>query len=226
MSSISTVLGGIGFGPYAAANAMLDASASVVAASTRWISINWDGWSQSTDQAPSHPALIHGEDGIEVLERILAAVDIRQVIVSVRALGPRLQRWLQPLAAVPAASAASSVAHDRPALSTEFVAPTPGRQTLIANLWGDLLGIDPVGATDNFFELGGHSLLAIQVVSRLREALQRDVPVRILFDHPTVAALDCALGDQPDADLIELLDRIEAMPDAEVTSLLGGQGTA
>jgi phthiocerol/phenolphthiocerol synthesis type-I polyketide synthase E len=226
MSSISTVLGGIGFGAYAAANAKLDATISLVAPGTRWISINWDGWSLGAEDARDNQALIHAEDGIEVLERVLAAPDVRQLIVSVRALGPRLQRWLQPAAAALPASPPGTVAHERPELQNAFAAPAPGLQTQIAHLWRDLLGIDPVGVHDNFFELGGHSLLAIQVVSRLREALQRDVPVRILFDHPTVATLEAALADQSDTALARLLDKIEAMPDAEVASLLGDEEQA
>ncbi|AKU20808.1 type I polyketide synthase [Massilia sp. NR 4-1] len=229
MSSISAVLGGIGFGPYAAANAMLDALAAQQSGATRWLSVNWDGWSFDTQGAASSEALICADDGIDVLERVLAAPEIRQLIVSVAPLGPRLQRWLQPPAAVAAPAAAPSASHERPEMSAGFVAPTPGRQTLVADLWRDLMGISPIGADDNFFELGGHSLLAIQVVSRLREALQRDLPVRILFDHPTVAALAAALDaldEQPDTELAKLLDRIEAMPDAEVSSLLDERGPA
>ncbi len=59
----------------------------------------------------------------------------------------------------------------------------------MANIWAPLLGVRRVGAHDNFFELGGHSLLATQVVSRLREVLQRELPVRVLFEAPTVAEL-------------------------------------
>ncbi|WP_256081504.1 type I polyketide synthase [Massilia sp. YIM B04103] len=229
MSSISAVLGGIGFGPYAAANAMLDALAAQQSGATRWISINWDGWTFENQGAAANEALVGAEDGIEVLERALAAPEIRQLIVSVAPLGPRLQRWLQPPAASAAPAPAPSASHERPEMSAGFIAPAPGRQMLIADLWRDLMGISPIGADDNFFELGGHSLLAIQVVSRLREALQRDLPVRILFDHPTVAALAAALDaldEQPDAELARLLDRIEAMPDAEVSSLLDERGPA
>lgn len=226
MSSISAVLGGIGFGPYAAANAMLDAAAAQGGGATRWISINWDGWTFDTHGADRGEPLIRPDDGIDVLERVLATPDINRLIVSVSALGPRLQRWLQPQSAVAPSRPAAAESHERPRMSTGFAAPSPGLQTLIADLWRDLMGIDPVGADDNFFELGGHSLLAIQVVSRLREALQRDLPVRILFDHPTVAELSAALDVQPDPELARLLDRIEAMPDAEVVALLGERGPA
>ncbi|QSQ25383.1 amino acid adenylation domain-containing protein [Pyxidicoccus parkwayensis] len=70
-----------------------------------------------------------------------------------------------------------------------YLAPRAGLEEVVANIWAPLLGVKRVGAHDNFFELGGHSLLATQVVSRLREVLQRELPVRMLFEAPTVAEL-------------------------------------
>ncbi|WNG46585.1 amino acid adenylation domain-containing protein [Archangium minus] len=79
----------------------------------------------------------------------------------------------------------------------EFVAPRTELEQRVADLWASLLGQGRVGAHDNFFELGGHSLLAMQVTSRLREELRVELPVRVLFESPTVA---------------ELAQRLESMP--------------
>ncbi|WP_375773015.1 amino acid adenylation domain-containing protein [Archangium gephyra] len=69
------------------------------------------------------------------------------------------------------------------------VAPRTQLEQVVAGIWAPLLGLRRVGAHDNFFELGGHSLLAMQVTSRLREALKVELPVRALFEAPTVAEL-------------------------------------
>lgn len=76
---------------------------------------------------------------------------------------------------------------ERPALEEEFVAPgTPVEET-VAGIWSAMLGVAAVGIHDNFFALGGHSLLATQVISRVRDALRVDLPLRCFFEAPTVA---------------------------------------
>jgi amino acid adenylation domain-containing protein len=74
-------------------------------------------------------------------------------------------------------------------LLASYVAPRTPVEQQIADIWSQVLKLDQVGIHDNFFELGGYSLLAIQIVSRLRPTLQVEIPLPILFELPTVAAL-------------------------------------
>lgn len=73
-------------------------------------------------------------------------------------------------------------------VSTSFVSPRNLTEEILVKIWSELLGVR-VGIYDNFFELGGHSLLATQIISRIRQAFQVDLPLRSLFEKPTVAEL-------------------------------------
>jgi amino acid adenylation domain-containing protein len=76
-----------------------------------------------------------------------------------------------------------------PEFESNFTEPRTPDEQLIAEIWAEVLGLERVGIHDNFFELGGHSLLATQAISRLREAFQVEVPLRSLFESPTVATV-------------------------------------
>ncbi|NWA41244.1 amino acid adenylation domain-containing protein [Pseudomonas reactans] len=84
-----------------------------------------------------------------------------------------------------------------------WVAPVTELEQQVAAVWADILGAERVGLTDHFFEMGGHSLLAMQVVSRLRHALGREVPLKLVFEQPrlegfaaSLHALDTPEGEQ------------------------------
>jgi putative pyridoxal-dependent aspartate 1-decarboxylase len=75
----------------------------------------------------------------------------------------------------------------------EYVAPRNQSEEIIANIFGNVLGVPNVGIHDNFFELGGHSLLATQLISRLRVVFELEIPLRAVFESPTVAQLERAI---------------------------------
>jgi acyl carrier protein len=77
----------------------------------------------------------------------------------------------------------------RPELEQAFVAPHTAAEEVVAGIWAEVLGVERVGVEDNFFELGGHSLLVTQVVSRVVKVFQMDVPLRSLFESPTVSGV-------------------------------------
>lgn len=93
-----------------------------------------------------------------------------------------------------------------------YVAPRTETESAIAGIWCDVLGIEQAGVHHNFFELGGHSLLATQVISRIRTKLEIDLPLRLLFDRPTIAGLSevaesAVLGESGEPSTAELPKR-------------------
>jgi amino acid adenylation domain-containing protein len=77
----------------------------------------------------------------------------------------------------------------RPELDTNFVAPRNALEEQLVEIWVEVLGVTRVGVHDDFFELGGHSLRATQIVSRVREVFQVELPLLSLFEEPTIAGL-------------------------------------
>ncbi|MBK1838043.1 hypothetical protein JHL17_11520, partial [Azospirillum sp. YIM B02556] len=104
------------------------------------------------------------------------------------------------------------------------IAPATVTEHALAEIWGAVLGVGRVGAADNFFVLGGHSLLATRVAAQIRDRFAVELPLRALFEAPTLAALAARIdrervdgGDEEeigrmDALLADLETDLEAMP--------------
>ncbi len=75
----------------------------------------------------------------------------------------------------------------------EYIAPRTQNEEIISNIFTSVLRVENVGIHDNFFQLGGHSLLATQLISRLKQAFSLEIPLRTLFESPTVAQLEQTL---------------------------------
>ncbi|MEH2405962.1 amino acid adenylation domain-containing protein [Nostoc sp.] len=93
-------------------------------------------------------------------------------------------------------------------LERVFVAPRDPVEEVVAGIWVQVLCLEQLSVYDNFFELGGHSLLATQVISRIRKALEVELPLRLLFESPTVAELAKSTREVMKAELGQQLPPI------------------
>ena len=204
-SSLTGTIGGPGQIDYVAANAFLDAWAhSRAGRPGLTVSIAWDDWKEvgaafklgGTDdfvawRKQHYKTAMRTDEALEVFRRILAA-RLPHVAVSTRDLGPRAAELAQSVSAASLARFGQQyrgTGRPRPPLATAYVAPTSELERKLVDLWQDLLGVQPIGIHDPFADLGGHSLVATQLISRLRDLYHLAIPLRRIFETPTVAEL-------------------------------------
>ena len=211
-SSLSSVLGGIGYTGYTAANLFMDAFAHRHNQSHAipWITVNWDAWQlgggngENLGQGSDLAALsIKPKEGWIALQHILSLDLDTQLVVSTWDLEARLDKWikLQSLREQEQTKKDDVFSFSpRPSLSSDYVvAGNPTEQT-IAAIWQELLGVEKVGIHDNFFELGGHSLLATRIIARLRQVFPVEFSAATLFERPTVHSLSKMILEDQDGE--------------------------
>jgi acyl transferase domain-containing protein len=235
-SSLSSVLGGLGFSTYSAANLFMDAFARHHAQvdGLPWTSINFGRWELS-EQAKGlrnfvdvrARSAIKAEEGVEAFRRILCTDREPQIIVSTRDVKARIdeQKTLEnTLFAGSTISTAISSSASRPNLANTYVAPTSELQRAIADIWQEVLGIAQIGIHDNFFQLGGHSLIATQIVSRMRTTFSIEIPLRRIFESQTVADMAAIVSEIQDrtseTELAQVLSELEALTQEEAKRLV------
>lgn len=195
-SSLTALTGGFGQVDYCAANSFLDALAAQAARQGRWpvMSVNWDTWrdlGMASGHALQDGAGIPAAQAGALLERLLSDPDAVQTLVSTLDIEQQFAQMqsIELAARLLPGPAPKQNAHPRPALRTVYVEPANELEQDLAALWGEFLGMSPIGAADNLFELGGDSLLAIQLLAKVRLAYGVEIHPGRLFKTPTVAAL-------------------------------------
>jgi amino acid adenylation domain-containing protein len=227
-SSLASIIGGPGQVDYCAANAFLDAFAAAEAGRGRAaLAIDWDRWREVGMAAgPREDGLLTAE-GLEAFDRAVAS-GLPRVVVSTRpleVLAEQVRSLAPAAAALPAVAVRRSAEHSRPELATPYAPPRSDTESALKSIWEEVMGISPVGIHDDFHELGGHSLLALQVLSRVRQTLDANLPLRAIFDAPTVSRLAVRIleGETLTADgddLDRLLARLDGLSEAETAALL------
>ncbi|MCG7534478.1 non-ribosomal peptide synthetase [Pseudoalteromonas sp. OOF1S-7] len=101
----------------------------------------------------------------------------------------QVSQW--PLTANGKVDRKALLASDYQYSQSEYVPPAPGVETQLASIWSVLLKVeqDKIGATDSFFDLGGHSLLGVRLVSHIRKTLNKELPINVVFNAPTIREL-------------------------------------
>ena len=118
----------------------------------------------------------------------------------------------------------------RPEMREVLLAPSTATESVLTGIWSEILGLEEVGVRDNFFELGGHSLLAAQVVSRIRDIFQINIPLVTLFDSSTIKDLAISLlelGRDAQVDIAgtaETVTQVSNLTDEEVIAMLADAG--
>ena len=217
-SSLSSVLGGIGYAGYAAANLFVDAFVQRhnQSRSVPWISVNWNGWQlndeESTERRNELAELaIKPKEGAEVFQRILSWDLGNQIIVSTGDLQGRVNKWIKleslreteqveknELPSYAKVDLKASPKADKANIEskTSRIIAQNQLEAQLANIWEKLLGIEPIGIHDNFFALGGNSLLALRLLAQVEKIFGRKIPLATFFQVPSVEQLASILDQK------------------------------
>jgi amino acid adenylation domain-containing protein len=204
MSSIASVLGGLGFAAYAAANLFMDLFVRWCGRTDRgrWLSVNWDGWQvEDADSGNGDPAGVGAtltrlrmtpEEGQEAFQRILSSTRANHFIQTPGDLHTRIDQWIK-LESIKAegesAAKPSTPLLTRPNLLSTYKAPRSPIEETMVEIFQSMFGVEPIGIQDDFFELGGDSLKAITVIAVIHRRLNIEIPLSLFFAGPTIEKL-------------------------------------
>jgi len=191
-SSLSAILGGLGFGAYASANVYMDAfiqghrdRGQLV----NWVSINFDGLHFS-DEKDLHN--LNNTDIRKVVETVLSITDHPQVVVSKGDLHRRIREWVSgeeegvEMAGKEAVTVDKGLGDD--VVGGQGFSGTATERKLLG-LWQDFFGRETIGLDSDFFEIGGDSLKALSIIGRINKALHIQLPVTEFFKRSTIRKL-------------------------------------
>ncbi|MFC2146264.1 amino acid adenylation domain-containing protein, partial [Acidobacteriota bacterium] len=216
MSSLASILGGLGFAAYSAANAFLDAFTHHQnrAGDMPWISVNWDAWQlDSRDTHRFSPSVgstlarlaVSKEEGMAVFERVLSWGEAGQIVHSTADLRTRLERSRNSAPVKNQKKQHST----RPYLSIPYTPPRNSLEHSLAGIWESFFGFKSLGIYDDFYELGGDSLKAVTIVSKIQSTLKVDIPLTILFDTPTIEGIAKYIANNSHGSSFSAIEPVE-----------------
>ena len=198
LTSLSSVLGGLGLAAYTAANCYAEAHVRRhnMTSSVPWLSLAWEFRQAGEMPAGSTPdgLVVQPEECVEVFRGAITHKGYDQLVVSPEDLPARIA-WLDRRDEQEPGRKKFTV-HPRPNLQNPYKAPSNETERKVAEIWQERLGIEKVGVHDNFFELGGDSLIVVKIRRAMEERFGVDLLTSDLFEHPTVAAVAAYLEQE------------------------------
>ncbi len=201
MSSISSVLGGLGFSAYAAANIFMD---SLLQQHNRqgalpWLAVNWDSWQVGENHknpgalgASLSELSMNTEEGVEAFRRVLSRVKEGRVVHSLADLSLRIDQWIKRKSLESEeepGKGAVAPRFSRADLSSAYAAPRCDVEHELVEIWQRFFGFDQLGIGDDFFEIGGDSLKAISLANKINRKMNVNVPITIFFEKLTIEGI-------------------------------------
>ncbi|NOQ25905.1 MAG: acyltransferase domain-containing protein [Bacteroidales bacterium] len=199
-SSVSSILGGLGFGAYACSNIYMNGviNNDLRNGSIPWINVDLDGWFSSRDKKDANELsekYVLTAEGTKLIENILSLKEcgLGYVVQSISDLNDRLEKWVVNLTKenteLKSESESEIQLYSRPELSNEFVEPKTEMEVKITEIWNMFFRYEKIGIMDDFFELGGNSLKAMRLFSILHKEFGVRIGVKEIFKRPTIALL-------------------------------------
>ncbi|MEQ1977617.1 thioester reductase domain-containing protein [Xenorhabdus sp. SGI240] len=176
MSSISTVLGGVGLGTYAFVNQYMNEFSTFKASTTgtRWLSVSWDGWDlhDNPELSKEIKALaINNLDCTDIFNHVFQLMNERHVIVSTHDLQTRIEQWVTTGISTRASAQNHELHHIEEVAKQAFIT---------------CLEIEKVDLNSNFFDLGGESVMFTSLIAKIRDKLDLSLPLHEFINNPTL----------------------------------------
>ncbi|MCA4899733.1 MAG: SDR family NAD(P)-dependent oxidoreductase, partial [Cytophagales bacterium] len=184
-SSLASLLGGLGFGAYAAASAFMDyfvQSQKIQHSLKNWVSVNFDGI--NFDEAEDD--YIKYQELPDLIHAILRLKELPQVVVSTKDLQPRIDDWVSKRKV---SSDAKEEETNNEVVTNVGNSTTPDIEKTLLKLWTNFFGRCNFGIDHDFFEIGGDSLKALTLNARINKTFRINLPLSVLFEKPTIKIL-------------------------------------
>lgn len=201
-SSVSSILGGLGFGAYACSNAYMN---GVINNDLRencipWINVDLDGWISSrhtNDEGELSDKHVLTAEGNKLIENLLLIKEygVGYVVQSITDLDERVKKWIVNLTEentdlkLESELESEIQLYSRPELSNEYAEPKTEMEEKITEIWNMFFRYEKIGINDDFFELGGNSLKAMRLFSLLHKEFGVRIGVKEIFNRPTIALI-------------------------------------